>query len=257
LIAVARGGTFAPTTVHEQGGYGGDALSFVDGLNGLSSPAAVVESLRCATAKLGFEYYCLSGFARPGERPDSVILAYRAPKEWLAVYAQERYSDIDHVLRFCRRSTMPFFGAAAPYDPEREPRAVEMLRRLGEFGIPQGLMVPIPGPAGCMGFVWLSGGRLELPEHYMPALHLMALYAFDRARCLLASTAEERTPLTARELEVLKWAACGKSAWEIGEILNISKRTADEHAQTGMRKLGAANRTQAVAIALRERLIEL
>ena len=62
--------------------------------------------------------------------------------------------------------------------------------------------------------------------------------------------------LTPREREVLTWVAQGKSAWEIGEILNIGKRTVDEHVQTAARKLDAANRVQAVAIALRERLIE-
>jgi LuxR family quorum sensing-dependent transcriptional regulator len=48
-----------------------------------------------------------------------------------------------------------------------------------------------------------------------------------------------------------------KTAWEIGEILNIAKRTVDEHAQTAIRKLGAANRTQAVALAIRDRLLDI
>ncbi len=61
--------------------------------------------------------------------------------------------------------------------------------------------------------------------------------------------------LTQREREVLWWAAQGKSAWEIGKILHISKRTVDQHTQNATRKLGAVNRTQAVATALRERLI--
>jgi DNA-binding CsgD family transcriptional regulator len=64
-------------------------------------------------------------------------------------------------------------------------------------------------------------------------------------------------PLTPRELEVLTWAARGKSAWEVGEILSISKRTVDEHAVHAMQKLGAVNRTQAVAMAVRDRLIDL
>jgi DNA-binding CsgD family transcriptional regulator len=62
--------------------------------------------------------------------------------------------------------------------------------------------------------------------------------------------------LTPREVEVLAWVARGKSAWEIGEILHISKRTVDEHVQAAVRKLGAANRPQAVAIALLHRMIE-
>jgi DNA-binding CsgD family transcriptional regulator len=64
-------------------------------------------------------------------------------------------------------------------------------------------------------------------------------------------------PLTPREREVLTWAALGKSAWEIGEILHITKRTVDEHVRTAARKLGAMNRTQAVAIALRNRIIDI
>ena len=61
--------------------------------------------------------------------------------------------------------------------------------------------------------------------------------------------------LSPRKREVLWWAAQGKSAWEIGEILHIAKRTVDEHTHKAVRKLGAVNRTQAVATALRERLI--
>lgn len=63
--------------------------------------------------------------------------------------------------------------------------------------------------------------------------------------------------LTARELEVLTWVARGKSAWEIGEILHIAKRTVDEHVQTAVRKLGAVNRTHAAAMAVRDRIISL
>ncbi len=65
------------------------------------------------------------------------------------------------------------------------------------------------------------------------------------------------SPLTSRESEVLQWVARGKSAWEIGEILCITKRTVDQHVQSTVRKLGAANRIHAVALAIRDRIIEL
>ena len=63
--------------------------------------------------------------------------------------------------------------------------------------------------------------------------------------------------LTPRECEVLRWVANGKSAWEIGAILHITKRTVDEHVQTAVRKLGAVNRAHAVAIALSNGVITL
>src|ERR1700704_1506786 len=68
--------------------------------------------------------------------------------------------------------------------------------------------------------------------------------------------AAERNALTSRELEVLTWVARGKSAWEIGKILQITKRTAAEHVKNIVRKLGAANRTQAAAMAVRDRIID-
>ena len=68
---------------------------------------------------------------------------------------------------------------------------------------------------------------------------------------------DDRETLTPRELEVMTWVARGKSAWEIGEILQIAKRTVDEHVQKATRKLGATNRTQAAALAVRDRIIDL
>jgi LuxR family quorum sensing-dependent transcriptional regulator len=56
---------------------------------------------------------------------------------------------------------------------------------------------------------------------------------------------------------VLTWVAVGKSAWETGKILRISSRTVEEHARLVLAKLGAVNRTQAVAIAIRDGLISI
>jgi DNA-binding NarL/FixJ family response regulator len=63
--------------------------------------------------------------------------------------------------------------------------------------------------------------------------------------------------LTPREVEVLGWIARGKSAREIGNLLRITARTVQEHAANAKRKLEAANRTQTVAMALRDGLIRL
>ena len=61
--------------------------------------------------------------------------------------------------------------------------------------------------------------------------------------------------LTAREIEVLTWTARGMTAQQTGKMLSIAKRTVDEHAQNAIRKLGALNRTHAVALAVHKNLI--
>ena len=62
--------------------------------------------------------------------------------------------------------------------------------------------------------------------------------------------------LTERELEALRLAAQGKSSKEMVEGLRISKKTMDGRLHSAVHKLGARNRTHAVALALRNKLIE-
>jgi DNA-binding CsgD family transcriptional regulator len=78
-------------------------------------------------------------------------------------------------------------------------------------------------------------------------------------RLIGRSHGARKTPysLTARECEVLEWVARGKPAREIAEILNITKRTVDAHVHSAIRKIGAVNRTNAVAIAIRDRIIDV
>lgn len=57
--------------------------------------------------------------------------------------------------------------------------------------------------------------------------------------------------LTAREGDVLKWIARGKSNRDIGEILTLSPRTVNKHLEQVYVKLGVENRASAAVIASR------
>jgi DNA-binding CsgD family transcriptional regulator len=70
-------------------------------------------------------------------------------------------------------------------------------------------------------------------------------------------TSSVKRRLSTREKEILQWGAAGKSVWDVSRILNISERTVKFHLDNLMKKLDAVNRTHAVAIALREKIIEL
>ncbi len=62
--------------------------------------------------------------------------------------------------------------------------------------------------------------------------------------------------LSQREREVLRLLADGLRNEDIGQRLHIAAETARAHIRNAMRKLGAATRTQAVATALRQSMIE-
>ena len=63
--------------------------------------------------------------------------------------------------------------------------------------------------------------------------------------------------LTARETEVLKHVADGNRNRDIAELLFISEETVKVHIKHIMDKLGAKDRTQAIAIAVRRGIIQL
>ena len=58
-------------------------------------------------------------------------------------------------------------------------------------------------------------------------------------------------PLTEREAECLRWAAQGKTSWEIGHILGLSERTANYHISNACAKMNVRGRQAAIAQALR------
>jgi len=71
------------------------------------------------------------------------------------------------------------------------------------------------------------------------------------------SLAELPEPLTRREREVLQMLAAGLANKEIAARLNISDHTAKFHVAAILGKLGAATRTEAVALGIRRGLVLL
>jgi NarL family two-component system response regulator LiaR len=61
--------------------------------------------------------------------------------------------------------------------------------------------------------------------------------------------------LSAREIEVLRLVAQGKTNSDIAALLTISKNTADRHVSNILGKTGSANRAEAVLYAARHSLV--
>jgi len=67
----------------------------------------------------------------------------------------------------------------------------------------------------------------------------------------------DRAELSRREIEVLTWVAEGKSSTVISTLLGISARTVNFHVENAVRKLGAANRSQAAVFAAQRGVITI
>lgn len=234
-----------------------DPLKYVERLTAAGSTAECEAALEKALADFGLQHFVFLDLPDNRQSYADFVFCRRVPAGWLEAYTAAKFHRVSPVLRLVRRTSRPFLWADAPYDAEREPRVVELSRLMADFGMDTGLVVPVPSAGGRAGAVWFGGPAPELDAHTIPHLQRIALLAFEHIRRFRTPPyLRYRGALTERELEVLAWVAAGKTAWEIGEILRIAKRTVDEHVSSVCRKLDAGTRAHAVAIAIRDRLID-
>jgi DNA-binding NarL/FixJ family response regulator len=111
--------------------------------------------------------------------------------------------------------------------------------------------------SGARGYALKDGAPSELLE----AIRIVArggTYLDPRLRpALLSPRATQRAPaLSAREREIIGLLAEGLTGDEVAELLVLSAETVKTHIRNAMTKLEARNRVHAIAIALRDGLID-
>jgi DNA-binding NarL/FixJ family response regulator len=111
--------------------------------------------------------------------------------------------------------------------------------------------------AGVRGFV-LKEAPLADVSRAIETVAKGGIYVDPVLAGILASgqATQQLTMLTQREREVLRLLADGLRNEEIGRRLHIAGETARAHIRNAMRKLDADTRTHAVAVALRQSVIE-
>jgi DNA-binding NarL/FixJ family response regulator len=112
--------------------------------------------------------------------------------------------------------------------------------------------------AGARGYLLKGAPRAEIFAAVREVAAGGSLLQPPVAARLVARVARPDPPaLTARELEVLRLVAQGRANKEVAAALGVTERTVKFHLSAIMSRLGAANRTEAVALAAQHGLIEL
>ena len=217
--------------------YAAEAFTFIEALEGLSTASDVMNAMERTFALFGFENFIITG-CRTVASDSSRSCSLQVALGWFELYAREDYVRSDPVIRLCRKTTRPFEWSEAPYDAQQEKRADEIMRRAVDFGMARGFCLPIHGIQGYEACLSMSGADLDLSARTKPAIHLMAMYAFERTRTIVSPAHQEPSDgLTPREREALTWAAAGKSAADTAEILGITVRTVTAHIVSACQKL--------------------
>jgi LuxR family quorum sensing-dependent transcriptional regulator len=125
----------------------------------------------------------------------------------------------------------------------------------GEGGIAEGLCATSYGPEGAIASLHLGMGDSDLPAEEGRAIQMAGLMLTERLLDFADFPRQPAVRLTPRERDALALVADGKTDWEVSVILGVSEATARFHVDNARAKLGAVNRTQAVAKLVHQRLI--
>ncbi len=204
---------------------------------------------------IGFEKFTYLVVRQPdGTIAPDFVTTY--PAEWAGRYKEKGYVNVDEVVPTAAVSLAPFDWR----NLNRRDHQKIIFREAAEFGIRNGVTVPLHGPNGA--FSALSVASAAGPREFelqvqtqMLTLHMLG-FQFHQAM----STQTRRNPkagfrFSARERECLLWTARDKSAWEISEILGLSQETVTGYLKAAARKAGVFSKHHAVVKAIMMGLI--
>ena len=225
--------------------------SFVDGL----AANGDANSLRTVLADAGaaLDLSCFAYLSMSPRRGGAPELISNYPVEWTDHYLREHYERVDPVIAVAQAGTEPFEWGQEFAAKRLSKSQCALLDEAAQFGIRCGFTVPIHDSRGPVAAVTFAADERRPTfqrciEQNRSVLQLMAMYFHAHARRRLSiNRVIDGVALSPRELECLEWATQGKSAWEIGRLLNISRRTAAFHLDNAKMKFGVRTICQAVA----------
>ncbi|SEE64660.1 DNA-binding transcriptional regulator, CsgD family [Rhizobiales bacterium GAS188] len=226
--------------------------NFVDSIASAPDSAALRDAMSEAAASLDLS--CFAYLSMPDLPRSQPHLISTYPTTWTEHYLRRNYERLDPVIIQAIGETEPFawgpeIGSSRLSNPQRE-----LFEEAAKFGVRYGFTVPIHDSRGPVAAVTFAADERRpqfercIGEHRR-VLQLMAMYFHAHARRKLAPKRMiGGAVLSPREFECLEWVCQGKSAWEIGRILGISRRTAAFHLDNARAKLGVRSNYQAVAL---------
>jgi len=212
------------------------------------------------TRQLGFETVSATAVIDQFLGEPEFITVDNAPAAYRATFEDRNGGKRDPVMQHCKNKSVPIVWDQATYIKAGQADKWEHQAR---FGYRYGISFVMHMPKGIHFTVGVVRDQ-PLPTcsdqiaRMTADLQLFVVHAQEAARrVLLPNPLQEPDfpSLTRRELECLRWTMEGKTAWELGRILDISEQTAVRHTHNATKKLGCVSKHQAVLKALRLELI--
>ncbi|AXF86705.1 Transcriptional activator protein AnoR [Ephemeroptericola cinctiostellae] len=209
--------------------------------------------LASATQELGFDHYSYGvRLPLPKSQPKTLIFSNYS-KRWYQRYVRENYVGIDPTVQHGLRSVLPL-----QWSSQTAQECPEFWEEAAAHGLCTGWAQSCFGPSGMIGMLTFSHSNATVPSQAQERdMRVLNQVMHERMTHVLTvqNIMDEVILLNPRELEVLRWAADGKTSAEAGDILNLSERTVNFYMGHVLDKLGVTNKTAAVVKAIALNLI--
>ncbi len=205
----------------------------------------------------GLDHVTYLGIDIPSLTETKVYSATTYSDAWCRRYISQDYIKFDPVVIQGMQRMLPLDWSEVR-DSSKKIR--DFFGEAADFGVGrQGLSFPIRGAHGETALFSINSQMsdrewMKLKRHFTRDFQILA-YHFHTHVLEREGIAFPEVRLSPREKECLKWAAAGKTAWETGQILGITDWTVEYFLEQARVKLNAINKVQAVATAIRQRLI--
>lgn len=168
------------------------------------------------------------------------------PEAWRKTYLEEKLHLSDPLARRAASFTRPHFWSEIPKLPNLTEDELEYVKRVSAQNLGEGLGIPLFGPAGRHGYAALGFGSNGRPPPddvlVLQASAQMGHLAYCR---LLLRDLPNGTNLSAREREILRWVARGRTNSQIAEVLHLSRNTVETYIRRCFDKLDVNDRVSA------------
>lgn len=205
--------------------------------------------------RFGFEHFCVIQLAadQEGGSLASKLVLHDLSAGLAETYDKRHRFQESDVAKSLHRSAIPTVWRAEDLPVEIGDGATHSL--LTQLGFELAAVVPVQATSGARHAVIYLGDNSDIHRQQHMELCYETACVFDYFYRAVLSI-KTGTGLTPRETEILRWISYGKTASEIALIVSVSEHTVNSHTATILKKLDVVNRTQMVAKAIREQIIQ-
>ncbi|NLS12975.1 transcriptional regulator [Vibrio sp. SM6] len=211
---------------------------------------AFIKLMDKACDNLGFEHFAFGLKKRAPFATSTLAMANNYTDAWNDRYQNQGLVFNDPLVGRALRSS-----SAIDWN-ELYDEGLPFWQEARVHGLVSGWSNPVHSPDGTGSMISFSRGQSSYSKQELvrktPYMLWVSHVADQKFRQFMLDKPLEPADyqLTRREVEMLKWAADGKTTFEIAMILNISQKTVEFHHGNAMRKFGTPNITATVVKAM-------